>query len=102
MATPPVRVFSGCSEYKRQFMVCFFADILNIDDAPQSGHKATEKKGFFSRAKGWFSGSKSSAAGGKEDVAPEANGKKKRTAKAAPPAEAEEARVTRARVKATD
>ncbi len=85
-------------------MVCLFADILNIDDAPQSGHKASEKKGFFSRAKGWFSGSsKSSAAGGKEDVAPEANnGKKKRTAKAAPPAEAEEARVTRARVKATD
>jgi hypothetical protein len=75
---------------------------LNIDDAPQSGSKASEKKGFFSRAKGWFSGSKSSAAGCKEDVAPEANGKKKRTAKAAAPSEVEEARITRARVKASD
>jgi hypothetical protein len=78
------------------------ADVLDIDDAPLSDQKAPEKKSFFSRAKGWFSGSKSSSTVDKEDVAPEANGKKKRSAKAAPPAEAEEARVTRARVKAVD
>ena len=81
---------------------CALADVLNIDDAPPSDQKVQEKKGFFSRAKGWFSGSKSSAGAEKEDVAPEGNGKKKRGAKAAPPAEVEETRVTRARVKAGD
>ena len=79
--------------------MCAVADILNIDDAPQSDQK--EKKGFFSRAKGWFS-SKPGASAQKEDTAPEANGKKKRAAKAAPAPEVEEARVTRARVKAGD
>ncbi len=80
--------------------MCAVADILNIDDAPQSDQK--EKKGFFSRAKGWFSSSKPGASAQKEDAAPEANGKKKRAAKAAPAPEVEEARVTRARVKAGD
>ena len=78
------------------------ADVLDIDDAPQSEAKAPEKKSFFSRAKGWFSGSKAGSTEDKEDVAPEVNGKKKRGAKAAPPSEAEETRVTRARVKAGD
>ena len=81
---------------------CAFADILNIDDAPPSDKKGGEKKGFFSRAKGWFSGSKSGAGADKEDVAAEANGKKKRSAKAAAAAEVEETRVTRARAKAGD
>jgi hypothetical protein len=78
------------------------ADVLDIDDAPQSDQKPAEKKSLFSRAKGWFSSSKPSSAVGKEDVAPEVNGKKKRGAKAAPPAEVEETRVTRARVKVGD
>jgi hypothetical protein len=81
---------------------CAFADVLNIDDAPPSDKKGGEKKGFFSRAKGWFSGSKSGAGADKEDVAAEANGKKKRSAKAAAAAEVEETRVTRARAKAGD
>jgi hypothetical protein len=75
---------------------------LNIDDAPQSDQKAQEKKGFFSRAKGWFSSSKSGASIQKEDVVSETNGKKKRVAKAPPAVEVEEARITRARVKAGD
>jgi hypothetical protein len=75
-------------------------DVLSIDDAPASDKKEHEKKGFFSRAKGWFSGSKSRSSADKEDVAPEVNGKKKRAAKAVPAAEVEETRVTRARVKA--
>ncbi len=109
MQSGGVRESSGeeCGGWRRGWAalgVCAFAessaDILNIDDAPQSDQKVPEKKGFFSRAKGWFSGSKANE--DKEDVAPEANGKKKRGAKAAPPAEAEETRVTRARVKAGD